>query len=529
MRSIKAAIAVIILLAGAAVSSCLRPKLKKVNPEFAIPLAYGRLDVADVLARVDSTDLVELNSSGLLALVYEGDVFRLRAKDLLRFRDVNESFVIPSTVDQDPFPAGTTVTIDGSANQNLSIDGVNARFLSAKAGVIDLTVNNSFQNPVNLTVTLTNSSKNGNPLQFNLSVPANATRNQVVSLGGTTVDFGAGNELNIDYAIEIVSEGNPLTSNDALDLDFAFRAVEYRELRFDQYSETVTIPEDSIKLDIFKNSDPLGDNLDFGFQDPSVNITIDNGFALPSEILINKLNAVGDNGVSEPILLQSFPNPFPINAPSTPFEKAFTTDSINSSNSNISAILTPEDKFVSYDFAFRTLPEGGMASVSDQSSLGLRARVNLPLTGYAEGWVISDTLSLTADIEEGDFESANILVNITNQFPVNAELQVYFMDNDGVVLDSLLDGPTQIIPTGTVDPATRRITVAQATHDIGLDADQIANLVKTDKIFIRAELATADAQNQTQVSIYKDYFMEISLGLKAGFVDIFNADKEDEE
>ena len=63
-------------------SSCVKPTVKTFEPEFAIPIANGRLEVIDLLA-ADTSELVTVDGEGLVAIKYEGGVVKLKGSDFI--------------------------------------------------------------------------------------------------------------------------------------------------------------------------------------------------------------------------------------------------------------------------------------------------------------------------------------------------------------------------------------------------------------------------------------------------------------
>ncbi|MGB0166041.1 MAG: hypothetical protein ACPF8V_04225, partial [Luteibaculum sp.] len=279
------------VLVIASLGACVKPKLKRLNPELAIPLANGRLGVADVLARLDSSELVEVNQSGLMALVYSGEIFRLRAADLFTFPNASASETVFSPITLLPanFPSGQQQSFSGSEAINLSLNGFQAQRLIAKGGNVRISVTSNFSNDVALELNFPNATRSGAVLGTSISIPSNnstpKTETRVISLADYQVNFGPNNEIAFDYEVTITSRGNGVNPSNNLQISFAFEDVEYREFAFNPIAQSFDIPADSIDLKIFKNTSSLSELLDFGFFNPSVRFEIENGFFAESEIL----------------------------------------------------------------------------------------------------------------------------------------------------------------------------------------------------------------------------------------------------
>ena len=62
--------------------------------DWAIPLAHSVLTVDDILDRFDDDDIIQIDSTGMLALVYYSNIFSIAAQDLLVLpaQNINTSF-----------------------------------------------------------------------------------------------------------------------------------------------------------------------------------------------------------------------------------------------------------------------------------------------------------------------------------------------------------------------------------------------------------------------------------------------------
>ena len=103
----------------------------------------------------------------------------------------------------------------------------------------------------------------------------------------------------------------------------------------------------------------------------------------------------------------------------------------------------------------------------DDGIIGASMRVELPMEFSAQSLLLTDTIQYAADLEYRDLEalSATMFVLVTSFFPLEMDLQTYFLDQDFNLLDSLflsqqIIDPAEIDPNGVVsEPLTTEFVV----------------------------------------------------------------------
>jgi hypothetical protein len=131
-------------------------------------------------------------------------------------------------------------------------------------------------------------------------------------------------------------------------------------------------------------------------------------------------------------------------------------------------------------------------------------------------FVVEDTLDVDLDQDADNIDNLLIRLNAINRFPINADIQVYFTDGEYQVLDSLIDTHDERILVGAPvsgPPEYRVSDSAFSTYDFNLSKTKINNILKAEKLLLRAALSTTDGQLSI---IYDDYSISIKIGVIAG-------------
>lgn len=503
-------------------SSCVKPKVKTFEPEYAIPIANGRLEVIDLLA-ADTSELVTVDGEGLVAIKYEGGVVRLKGSDFISIPNTESQVEIGSPLVLTPttFPQGETQSFSGTQSQQFNINGLDITKLSTSGGLFRVVVGSTFSNDVRVDVNVPQAVKNGQPLSVSVNIPSNTANREIglklTSLAGYTFNFGANNELGFDYNVTITSRGNGVDLTDSVDVKFSFENVEFERIDFIPSNLEFDVPRDSIDLEIFKNSSSFADIIDFGFFNPTVGLTFENGYGIDAEILIEEFKA-GDANPANDEAITGVPASIAIPRASANGDVQVTSFEVNKDNSNIEDVLNPTDRYVKYNFKMRTAAGAQPSFITSESTFGVRAQLNLPLQGYSEGWTLTDTLDIDLSaVDLGAVKSGSVLINLRNQFPFEMDIQLYVLGNNNQIVDSLIKGDVTLLPSGQIDPNNGRSTIAESIRNIVLDELLLERMSNAQSFILKAGIRTAGANDNPpkQVAIYDDYFMDVAIGIKA--------------
>ena len=151
--------------------------------------------------------------------------------------------------------------------------------------------------------------------------------------------------------------------------------------------------------------------------------------------------------------------------------------------------------------------------MSDSSIFKADMKIEFPLKGYTTGFKIQDTI----DFSIGDIDlikSATFRLNISNGFPIHVHAQIYFIDDNYNVLDSLFtDAQDRIIESAEIDANGRATTPTVRSADELFDGVRLQNLFTAKKFLIKGIIDTKDAPT-TAIEIFDDYKLGFKLGVR---------------
>jgi hypothetical protein len=239
-------------------------------------------------------------------------------------------------------------------------------------------------------------------------------------------------------------------------------------------------------------------------------------------IRVNFNNFIASSGWNAPytITLTGLPNPWPINAPTTIGQIAESEFHLNRLNSNIwDAISIAPQKFIA-QISGLSNPGGGVSNnfALDTSRLKIDAQIEIPLYGGVGNFILADTTSVDFGQDIDKIEFLSFRINTTNGFPVEALMQLYFLDGSDHVIDSLVSPEQQILapaPT-TGAPDYRVIQPVVKSTEIKIENNRLIPLKNCKKMIVHSRLITTNSHN-SPVKFYSDNALNIRVGLRIKF------------
>lgn len=480
------------------------------TPDFSLPLAFGELGLSDLLK--DST-YIRVYPDGLLYLTYEDTQEILDIRELLLFADrtfhagiqilpaffpPTQNEVVQSSVDIDRdlnFPQSLTeVAFKETTTIELSLD-------------FDPVAYDFFE----VEVVLPTFIKDGTPFTARVGY----AQPLEVSLEG----YVAAMEDNV-FPMRITLIEKPHTSNETVvvpttvTVTTAFHEFDFEYIRgFFGEIGPINISEQVVDIDAF--GDALGE-AEVSFANPQFTFSIISDLGLPVTIGFTPLEARKKSGEVLPIEF-TVPNPVQIQAPTVLGDVAQTDIGI----ANLGAIFDFAPEQLAYGLSIG-VNEGitdGVNFMHDTSSLRIKLHAELPIYGRASNIMLSDTFDIDlTDAEETQVLNASLRIRAENELPLDAFLQVYFADEDGIVSDSLFaQGNTNVIKASSVTAAGELQEAGRVDLSISLDEQKLKRLFESKKMIVRATMNTSReaSGNQHHVQFKSGYKINMALGFQA--------------
>ncbi len=498
------------------------------NPELAIPLIKSNITVPEVLGRFDDQDVIVIDTTGILALRYYGNIFSVSAESVVALQNQSNTQTTALTpANVVALTGGNNVSV-GPITYNMPLDMSNftsvpeIQSITFKSGTMDIALNTAFTYPTTITVTIPGLTP-ASPMTVNgggsISVP----------LAGKTLDLtqgGPGFNNIVITAAGTISSGGSGNAGDQMSLTVAVNSPAYSLILGDVKQQAFGVPSSEVRIRFFENQQ---DGV-VTWADPRVKAIFNSRVGADVRLDVPQLEFVDASGAPFSLIGPLSSQPV-IGHNATIGANQQTTIDINRNNSNVVNVAAAAPTKLRYTVSALTNPQGGsnVNWLRDTSKIGMDMEVFLPFDGTAVDFAKSDTtlveiFPIDGDIQE--IESVTFRLTIDNGFPADAHAQVYFYDS--TLVDSNFTGTP--IPIDSMFPTTRAVVFAspvpgangrvdqtnkkRTTLDIVLTRDMLKKLEanKFTQLIARGWVDTYDAGSRN-VQIFSDYSMDLYLGV----------------
>ncbi|ELR69667.1 hypothetical protein C900_04892 [Fulvivirga imtechensis AK7] len=397
--------------------------------------------------------------------------FRLSLTDL---RLAKATLVIPPFAAQTQQYATSFVLPYGAKLTAIHISDGNIK------AVMDQTTNF----PVALDITFNSAMQDGQPLQE--SIDMETDQRVDIALEGTEIDMSNGGQAlanTIAFSFSISSPG----SNGPVTVDFSqplSGSLEISNIRpsavFGYLGSYEHLLNGGLEVDFFDHVVSGTIN----FSSPTVTAYVHNELGTGVSLIDNNdLYVRGTNSKLHPgvaVLIRNSLKQVSVAPAHTPGHNQLSKIELNEDNEpNFDDFLSllPSEIVFSFPVRIGTAQEDLSQFALDTSIVSGYIETEFPLNFEANELTFTDTLDLDVAFENSYSEvlSGDLITVATNMLPVELLLQVYFMDDEKNVLDSLFV-ERRLITAGEVDEQGRVIRPSEVKFVITLDNDAVEHL-----------------------------------------------------
>jgi hypothetical protein len=494
------------------------------NPDVALPLVNDSITLEKVLTAGENDDNIDIDESGNISILYyyNNDAFRLRPKDLIKIPPVSFSMQHQVTpVEQAALGFGDITTPPDTIALNIiSIPGdTRVDVIEAKSIVMKVNSNNTFSNPGYMVVKFLNATQYGKPFSDTIGpfVPGQVQTNKTLK----DVRFDLTSSPNLITAVVtgyLKRSGSPVAGDMIQSgIQLSFDTIGWFEgfLGHQSFAQM----EDTVKVNVFNNAYALGEVY---FMDPQASVTIVNSIGIPAEVTIEKMAGINNASglmldIADRLGAGAFitvPSPL-INATHSVIKTMDYTNANTGNAMNDFFNLKP-DKAV-FRVNMEVNPAGTVSNFfSDTSSFYADLRIKLPLWGHFDHLTFQDTFDLVIDKPE-ELEHLEFRTTLRNGLPLTALMQVYFVDQNYVIKDSLAGDDQIFIREAPVDPSTDLPypgVYGEKDTVFILNMDRMQNLKNVKKALVKAVLHSANG-GQQNVKLKAKQMLKINFSARA--------------
>lgn len=535
-----------------------------IKPQIAVPLVKSELTLENLITTSDSNELISVDpETGMMTIYYQDSLFSFSGKDLISIPDMDAgfSFGLGSALnfngkDSIALKKGTyifdsTIMIDSAYKMTLDFpsevegDTIKVDSIHLSSGSLNLSLRSNFKNKTTIKYSIPSViSSNGEILSDSIVFDYNGYEvlpmldGVNIDLTGYTLDLSsmgaAFNTVDIIYSVAIQNEGEYFTKNDSIDMSMSITGMDFSEVMGYMGRNTFELDLDTINLGLFNSTI----NGNFRIANPKFNISVDNYFGLPINAEFITFKAYSGEG-EEVDFTDIYNNPINISMnypsfkePNEIGQSANTEISFTNATTNIVDVISLMPDYIVYDIEAYSNPMGETMPhenfLINDSKFSVSLDVELPLYGSAEDFLFLDTLDFQSQTLK-ELKDATLRFVVSNGFPVDIGIQLYFADENYNVLDSLLTPDNgseyyEFVSSGKLDANGKVIEPTTNVSDILISESVLNKIESTKYIMIKANLNTTN-NGITNVRFLDSYGIDILLGAKAQFdVDLSNTD-----
>lgn len=524
----------------------------ELTPSYGIPLGYASLNMGDIERVLDNEDFVFNQANQLFELVYQKDVFEFTASDYLQFgtQAFNNSFTAPASIGAALNGGGAGAQASFQEQIVNTINVTNGEMIDSVVinnGNIILTVNSDFSHDVSVNlnspyITSSTGAAFSTTLNLNYTGTIPVTENVIVDLSGYTVDLTrngtTSNEIELNALITVTSSGAPVIGTESVSFNSNIELNDY-EAVYGYFGQITANVDGATNIaDFYANFN----NGTLHFEDPRLELFIYNTTGIEVANDFSTIFELADNSnfINSGAGLSNIPNLAPATFVG---DTSLTTHLIDNSNTNptLTDMLDEAPVEVVFSTNSTTNPNGVTTNfITKESKVWARANAILPFFGYLDNFTLSDTtdldlaeelkLSPEDNLTVEDVEKLTIRIYTDNGLPVTGNIQLYFADSLGNVLDSLFTDAVNgedIIQGGAINTALpvndpnygKVISSTQKTTDIVLVGEKLQNLINQNskKIIYKVRANTTDSSNQTDIKFFPEYTLYVKVSAKIDF------------
>ena len=498
----------------------------------AIPLINAEIDVEDMLER-DTGDIISTGAAGELFLTYVTPPTTLNASEIIEIPDQTYSISLNPATQNLPSLIGSISYADTNINTFIFPSGEELTSIDFSQGILTINIDNNLSHEVVLDIVIPSLIDNqGDYFSATLTATANSPALTQANLSRNTFDLTKGNigfnEMVVYLDVTINGSGNSINTTDDLTFSFSMDNLEFSSILGDIKYQQFDLGSFPLEIDIFSNSES---SVEFLLTNPQIVHTIQNSFGFTANMGMQSMyyedlqgnflgNVLYDSAASGNLQLAPFYFPT-IQQPQTQGDSVTSVIAMNATNSTINDLINSTPKNIVSNPVVVVNADSTIMNnnfILSTSKITVSTEINLPLEGYAGGWIMGDTIPFDFKVDElfsseTEIDSAIIKFSTINGWPLDVNFTLELLDSNFNLLSSIADGE-MVLESAPLDANGRVIEDSQQIVTLlGCDKSCVDNLNQTKHVILLVTAGTSGYDTQLPVKIYNDYKLQLSMSL----------------
>lgn len=467
------------------------------EPEVAIPLINSSITIDDALQEMDDISFLSIDDEGLITINYESDLLEQGVAEHIAAIENFPLFLVDSFMSV-PIPL---------------FDNISVSKLHLKTGTMSFEIQSNHAEDIQLSISLPGMKRNGIPFEISTSIPYGGSTPVSASIAPESL---AGYEMTLDDGKVDIRYEAFTTSGTRVLLDGISGEAEnwtFSQLDGVWGNESFALEKDTISFEL--SNDWIDGEI--SFSNPKIKINLSNSIGMPLAIKLQDLTAYTKEGNAIPIS-STFEDGFKINYPSLSEigEEKSSLIVIDKTNSNIVSVINAIPEYITYEVVVIINPDESTATgfISENSMVKSNIEIELPIQGSASGIKLeADTDFTMEDIDEVEYATFKLVTD--NEIPIDLNLQLYFMDGNQEIIDSLFDGSQLILGAPMTAANGTVLNSTETINFIDISPQRMQNIQRARVIRTKAAFSTSNSGTVT-VSIRNHQKLSLKMGAILG-------------
>ncbi len=487
------------------------------------PVAYTSLKISELV----KDSVLKTNPDQSLSIVYSGEVYKIDFDSLFQIPDTSilQSFKAPFG----GFPVNPGFTFYNQVQSTkYNLQGVELTEAIVRSGTIEVELHSTFRGKTALTYQLPLATINGNFFSISDTLPAAVAGSSSViyktyDITGYKLNLKGTNGNSFNTVVSsfkaIAVDTTMIYLNDSITVvnNFINVVPEFAKGYFGKAVIDVEPANTAVK----KLSHIVGGTLDMKYFD--LKLKIQNGVGVDIQFLLNEIKSQNFSAGSSVLLSSSVVgssiniNRAAINSALNypPIVNSEYVINLNNSNSNADELIEIFPDSISAGVQITLNPLGNISNSNDFVYYGNGINVTLdaeiPLCFSANNLILQDTLDVNFQPDSDATKKiidGNLILDCYNGYPFEAKPQIFLLNQNDVIYDSLITNNT-IINTADLDANFKSVGKKFSKILIPVNQEKIEKLKAAKKLMVKLFFSTAAQPNY--VKIYSDYSVELKL------------------
>lgn len=466
------------------------------SPQLAFPLINSTFTLQDALENIDENADILVDSDGLLRFYYQSDTTIRTSQEVFDVLNRTLPPLVPVIDTLIGFPV-------------INDEGIGVSSVIFKEGRLEYSFFNSNSSDIEVTVTVLQMFRDGQPLQQTHEVFSFQDL-PVATFDLTDVELRPQND-SLFFKYEAYNRSNERVTVDNFlmlqkDVDYSYAAGVFTRSLLENLPDT-------LEFDFTEQIDG-----DLYFEEPKVTVTVDNSFGFPAELSFGRFDIITKDGSLLPLESDLIDNGISFNFPS--FEEIGevkeTQFVFDHTNSNLPKVIEASPIGLIYELDATTNPnEDTPGFLTDESIFAYSVEAEFPLLGTITDLKVRDTLDIDINFESLEsLEEMEIKMVTDNGLPLSASVQAYFMSGTQILDSLFIDGARDIIQAASIDSDGNVTKMNSQTTFIPIDNPRLENIKSANKLLLEATFNTSQDQ-EVSVRIENQQTLGIRMGVKA--------------